>query len=220
MKLDAKTVGVLKNYSTINPSLLFREGNVLSTISPSKTIIAKATVPNTFNRRCAIYELTKLLGGISLSDDPEVSFNETSVTIKDEKTQAASSITYASEATIKVPPEKNLVLPSVDVSVDITDNDLKSIIRAAGIYGLPAVALVGDGSKVSFVAMNPKDPNSNTYSIPIGNTEKTFKVVFNVDNLLKLMSGNYHLDVSSKLLAHFVGADIEYWVAVETSSTF
>ena len=220
MKLDARTLSVLKNYSTINPSLLFREGNVITTISPSKTIFAKATVPNKFERRCAIYELSKLLGGISLADNPEIVFNENAVSIKDEKTNAASSISYASEATIKTPPENTPTLPSVDISVNITDGDLRAIIRAAGIYGLPSVAIVGDGSEISFVAIDIKNPQSNTYSIPVGTTDKKFRVIFNVDNLLKLMGGDYRVDISSKFLAQFTGTDIEYWVAIESKSTF
>lgn len=220
MKLEAKTMSVLKNYSQINPSLLFKEGNVLTTISPNKTILAKATVPNTFDRRCAVYELSKFLGGMSLAENPDISFKENAVVISDEATKSSSSIAYAAETAIKVPPEKNLALPSVDISLNVTDAQIKNVIRAAGVYSLPYIAFVGDGSSVKLQAFDAKNNNGNVYSIPVAETDKTFKIIFTVENILKLMAGDYRVDISSKLLAHFIGTDIEYWVAVETTSTF
>ena len=161
MKLDAKTLAVLKNYSQINPSILFKEGNVLTTISPSRTVLSKAKVPNTFDRRCAIYELTKLLGGISIAEDPEISFDESAVVIKDKN--SVQKIPYAAETAIKTPPEnKHIVLPSVDVSVSVTEEQIKNVVRGAGVYGLPEIAFVGDGDKV-----DRKSTRLNSSHIPL-----------------------------------------------------
>ena len=44
MKLSDKTLSVLKNFSTINQSLLFKQGNKLRTISVMKNILAEATI--------------------------------------------------------------------------------------------------------------------------------------------------------------------------------
>ena len=71
MKLDTKTVNVLKNFSTINPSILFKEGCILDTMAPNKGIIAKAVVPSNFPKRFAIYNLSKFLGCMSLINDPD-----------------------------------------------------------------------------------------------------------------------------------------------------
>lgn len=218
MKLEAKTLSVLKNYAQINPSLLFKEGNVISTIAPNKSIFSKAIVPNKFDRRCAVYELTKLLGGLSIADNPDISFTENSVVIKDKR--SVQSIPYAAEVNIKTPPEKNVVLPSVDVTINITDADIKDVIRGAGVYGLPDIAFVGDGENLSFQAFDAKGSNGNVYSIPVGTTDQTFRVVFKVENILKLMAGDYKVDISKKLISHFKNDEIEYWVGVETTSSF
>ena len=44
MKLSDKTLSVLKNFSSINQSILFKQGNKLRTISVMKNILAEATV--------------------------------------------------------------------------------------------------------------------------------------------------------------------------------
>lgn len=219
MKLDTKTVKVLKNFSQINPSILIKEGNVLSTISPSKSILGKAKVPNTFDKRCAIYELSKLLGGLSIAEEPELIFNDNSVLIKDKS--STQKIFYAAESNIKAPPEnKVLTLPSNDVSIDFTEAQLTNVIRGAGVYGLPDIAFVGDGKNVNMQAFEAKNPNSNVYSIEIGHSDKKFKVIFKVENIIKLLSGSYHVDISSQFMARFTNDDFEYWVAVESTSTF
>ena len=44
-----ETMSVLKNFSQINPSLLFRPGDMIRTISPQKTVMAAATVSENFD---------------------------------------------------------------------------------------------------------------------------------------------------------------------------
>ena len=42
MKISESTFDVLKNFSTINPSLAFKKGSKLRTVSPQKNILAEA----------------------------------------------------------------------------------------------------------------------------------------------------------------------------------
>ena len=44
MKFSNDTLNVLKNFSSINPSVLFKPGQTVRTISPQKTVMAAATI--------------------------------------------------------------------------------------------------------------------------------------------------------------------------------
>ena len=44
MKLSDKTLTLLKNFSSINQSILFKQGSSLKTISVMKNILAEATI--------------------------------------------------------------------------------------------------------------------------------------------------------------------------------
>ena len=44
MKLSEKTLSLLKNFGSINQSILFKEGNKLRTISVMKNILAEAEI--------------------------------------------------------------------------------------------------------------------------------------------------------------------------------
>ena len=61
MKLTENTVNVLKNFSTINPNLLVKEGSTITTMSAMKNILAKADVDEQFNQQFAIYDLNEFL---------------------------------------------------------------------------------------------------------------------------------------------------------------
>jgi hypothetical protein len=219
MKLDAKTISVLKNFSSINPSILFREGDVLSTISPNKTIMAKAKVPNTFPKKFAIYNLSQFLNFQSTFDEPELSFGDRSVTITDKTGNKEAPYVYADEATIKTPPDKEIVLPSIDLTFQITTGVINEIEKALGILGLPEIAVVGDGSSITVQAIDSKNPSGNIVKIKLGATDKTFKSIFKSENM-KLLPGTYEVSLSSRGISHWKGQDAEYWIAVESSSTY
>ena len=84
MKLSNDTREVLKNFSTINQNLLVKNGTVIGTMSAMKNIVAKATVPDTFNNEFAIYDLNEFLSAMSLFKDPTLAFDEKSVQLNEE----------------------------------------------------------------------------------------------------------------------------------------
>ena len=77
MKLSDKTISVLKNFSSINQSILFKEGSKLRTISVMKNILAEATVTEEFMKDFGIYDLNQFLNGLSLHQSPELDFKMT-----------------------------------------------------------------------------------------------------------------------------------------------
>jgi hypothetical protein len=217
MKISTNTVNVLKNFAKINPSIVVPEGNVLKTISPSKTIMAKATVETNFSKRFAVYNLDKFISTMSLHNDPELKFGDRSVEIYDGS--AKSIITYSDESTITKAPDKEINLPSVDVTFTLTWDNLKDVEKAAGVMSLPEIIVMGDGKNVFLQCEDSKNPSGDVHSINICDTDKTFKAIFKVENI-KILPGDYEVTISSRGISHFVGKDIEYWIAVEQSSQF
>lgn len=217
MKLSAKTLMVLKNYSSINQSIVIREGSALSTISPNKTIMAKATVPDKFEQTFAIYDLGRFISCISLVDDPDLIFAENSVRI----TGNGHSLTYhfCDPSVILTPPEKEIKLPTVDVECKVSSKDLRGIAKALGVLGLPEIAIAGDGNKIMLQSVDSKNSSVDTYSIEIGETDKTFRAIFKSENM-KMLDGDYIVRLSSKGISQFTSHDVVYYIAIEASSTF
>ena len=115
MKLSDKTILLLKNFSSINQSILFKQGNKLRSISVMKNILAEATIDEDLPKDFGIYDLNQFLNGLSLHQSPELDFtNEQYVVIKEGKMR--SKYFFADSSVIISPPDKEITLPSEDVS--------------------------------------------------------------------------------------------------------
>jgi hypothetical protein len=220
MKLSANTVDILKNYATINPSILVREGSVLSTCSPQKSIFARATVTENFSQQFAIYELNKFLGVVSLFDEPELNFSDKRITIKSGKQQL--SYTCADPSMIIAPPEKELNFPSAEIDFEVNQEDLQKVIRAGTVLQLPEISIIGKNGKISIAATNIKDPTSDQYSVEVTDTDLNFNMIFRADNIIKLISSTYNVKISSKLISKFTSLSgvNTYYIAAEKDSKF
>ena len=217
MKLSPKTILMLKNFATINPSIVIKPGNTLASIASNKTVLAKATVPDKFERVIPIYALNRFLSALSLFQDPDVEFGENSALISG----AQSSITYhySDPAIILAPPDKDIKLPSIDIECTVTNKSLQDVMKAMSVLGLPELALVGDGDRLTLCAIDMKNPSADTFSVDLGETNSTFRAVFRAENI-KVIDGDYRVQISSKGLSQFIGTEATYWIAIEQTSTF
>ena len=220
MKLSDKTVNILKNFSSINQSILFKEGNKLRTISVMKNILAEAQIDEDIPKTFGIYDLNQFLNGLGLHQSPDLDFeNDSYVVIKEGRMR--SKYFFADENVIVTPPEKDVVLPSQDVCFELDTNQLDKLLKAASVYQLPDISAIGEAGVVKLVVRDKKNDTSNDFSIIVGETDSEFVFNFKVENI-KIIPGTYDVVVSRKLLASFTNKnyDLTYWIALEPDSTF
>ena len=220
MKLSESTLSLLKNFSTINQSILFKQGNKLRTISVMKNILAETTINEELPRDFGIYDLGQFLNGLSLHNSPELDFQEDNyVVIKEGRSR--SKYFFADPQVIVTPQDKTFTLPSEDVTFELSTDQLDKLLKAAAIYQLPDLAVVGANGVVKIVVRDKKNDTSNDFAITVGETDKQFSFNFKVENI-KILPGNYEVVVSSKLLSRFrsKNQDLTYFIALEPDSTF
>ena len=220
MKLSKSTLDVLTNFKEINQSILFKQGNRLRTISVMKNILAEATITEELPQDFGIYDLSQFLNGIDLYNNPELDFeNDGYVVIKEGRSR--SKYLFADPSVIITPPEKSIDLPSEDVTFDLSTDQLVKLLKAAAIYQLPDLAVVGGGGVVKVLVRDKKNDTSNDFSIIVGETDSTFSFNFKVENI-KILPGTYTVVVSQKLLSRFTNKnqDLVYYIALEPDSTF
>ena len=220
MKLSDSTLSLLKNFSTINQSILFKQGTRLRTISVMKNILAEATIAEEFPKDFGIYDLNQYLNGLALHNNPELNFEaDNYVVIKEGRSR--SKYFFADPSVIITPPEKSIELPSEDVTFDLSTDQLDKLLKAAAIYQLPDLAVVGGDGVVKVVVRDKKNDTSNDFAITVGETDATFSFNFKVENI-KILPGTYTVVVSQKLLSRFTNKnqDLVYYIALEPDSTF
>ena len=206
MKLSDKTLTLLKNFSTINQSILFKKGRSLRTISVMKNILAEATIDEDLPTDFGIYDLNQFLNGLGLHQHPDLDFgNQGHVLIREGKS----------------PPDKEIKLASEDVSFELSTQQLDKLLKASAIYQLPDLAVVGEAGVVKLVVRDKKNDTSNDFSAVVGETDSEFSFNFKVENI-KILPGTYDVVVSQKLLSRFTcqDYDLKYYIALEPDSTF
>lgn len=220
MKLSDRTLNLLKNFSSINQSILFKEGNSLRTISVMKNILAEANIAEDIPRDFGIYDLNQFLNGLNLHHNAELDFqNDGYVVIKEGRSR--SKYFFADPNVIVTPPDKSISLPSEDVCFTLDTNQLDKLLKAAAVYQLPDLSAVGEAGVVKLVVRDKKNETSNDFSVVVGETDSTFSFNFKVENI-KIIPGSYEVVVSKKLLSRFKSTqyDLTYYIALEPDSTF
>ena len=229
MKLSEKTFYLLKNYSEINQSILFKKGNTLRTMSVMKNILAEATIDEQLPKDFGIYDLGQFLNGLGLHRDPELDFqNDNHVIIKEGRSR--SQYFFADPNVIVTPPEKTIELPSEEVTFDLSIEQLDNLKKAAAIYQLPDLAVVGEDGVIKILVRDKKNDTSNLYSIDVGETDSNFTFNFKVENIKipcdpnahKFLPHDYKVVVSQKFLSRFSSknGELTYYIALEPDSTF
>ena len=220
MKLSDKTLLLLKNFSGINQSILFRQGNKLRTISVMKNILAEAEITEEFPKDFGIYDLNQFLNGLNLHQNAELDFeNDGYVVIREGKMR--SKYFFADPSVIVIPPDKEITLPSEDVCFELNTQQLDKLLKASAIYQLPDLSAVGDAGVIKLVVRDKKNYTSNNFSIVVGETDSVFTFNFKVENI-KILPGAYEVVISQKLLSRFTSTDrdLKYYIAMEPDSTF
>jgi hypothetical protein len=220
MQISQKTLTILKNFSSINQSLIFKQGNTLKTISVLKNILAEATLEDEFPKDFAVYDLNQFLNGLSLYKEPELDFeNDEYVIIKEGRSRTRY---FFSEPSIIVsPPDKKISLPSEDVQFELNSLTLERMIKASSVYQLPDFCVIGEEGQINLVVRDKKDDTSNDFSFVVGETESEFCLNFKIENI-KILPGSYDVTISKKFLSKFESKDyaISYWIALEPDSMF
>lgn len=214
MKISNETLGILKNFSQINPSVVLREGKIIRTISPQKTVMASASVSEEIEKQAGIYDIGRFLSTLSLFENPEIVFGDDRFTVQDDSREL--SYTYTPENMIVAPPDKDIEVPNPEATIEVRWTDIESVIRATGLLQLPEVAFISDGKDVFMYAVDSKNPTADNFNVKVAKDvgADSFRMAIKSENL-KLMPNDYTVSLSSKGMAHFKSSAVQYWVALE-----
>jgi hypothetical protein len=220
MKLSDNTITILKNFSSINQSILIKEGSQIKTMSILKNIYAVADVEEEFPKDFAIYDLNEFLNGLSLHQDPDLDFtNESHLMIREGKRKV--KYFFADPEVIVSPPDKDIDLPSQDICFQLEHSQLDKLKKASAVYKLPDLSVVGESGVIRLLVRDKNNDTSNEYSLVVGETDIEFVFNFKEENI-KIIPGSYDVVISKKLSAKFTNEkyNLKYFIALEPDSTF
>lgn len=223
MELNDGTLQVLKNFSGINQNILIRSGNTLKTISEARNVVSRAQISEEFPKDFGIYDLNEFIGVLSLVDTPRLKFEDEYVTIGDSTGRSKVKYFFSAEETLTT-PQKDITMPSAEVKFVLTNDTLNKLKRAASTLGHNEVTISGKDGVLSLSVVESQNSTSNSYSIDVDgefDQDTPFNFVLSINNL-KILPGDYDVEISSKLISQFSHKEmnVQYWIALEKTSTY
>tara|TARA_E500000178_G_scaffold342746_1_gene388422 strand:- start:8371 stop:9066 length:696 start_codon:yes stop_codon:yes gene_type:complete len=229
MIISDDTLNVLKNFASINPNLVIKPGQKLKTISEAKTIMASADIVEDFPLEFGVYDLNEFLSVYSLIEAPMLDFEDKSVLISNNiggcKLPNAQKLRYYySESEILTSPQKDISMPDPELGVNLTEDVLSQIRKAAAVLGHNELSIKGNGGLITALVEDSKDATSNVFEIELdkdNSCKNEFNFVVSIPNL-KLLPGDYFVSISSKLISNWTNSNypVEYFIALEKNSSF
>lgn len=220
--LSKNTLAILKNFASMNSNILVKPGNVIKTITPSKNGMGEAEVDETFDVEFGIWDLNKFLGVISLFNSPSLEFNDKFVTITGAN---GSSVKYFySEPRLLTVPTKQVNMPSVAISVDLSEKTFSDLQKASSVLQLPDLSFTNIDDKIFAIVHDINDPTTNSYKVEVGEVKddsSNFSFNFKMENI-RLLPGNYKVDFAKNVVGQFTHEmlNLTYWFAMENTSTY
>jgi hypothetical protein len=216
MKFKDNTISVLKNFSTINPSVMLRKGNLIKTVSPQKDVMAVSTIEEEIDGDAGIYNISQFLSSLTLFNDPEIRFDNGFFSISDGK--RSINYTYAAENLILSPKKDSLPVGDVHTEFDISYAEIKNLINASSVLQLPDIQITSiDDGQVRISTTDKKNPTTNVYSVVLPATVhgEIGKKIEIATTKLKLLQGDYHVSIGQTIV-EWKTDTVTYWIAVET----
>lgn len=222
MELSENTIDVLKNFATVNPSIIIQQGNTLKTFADAQNLLAEANIIEEIPQDLAIYDLNQFLGVLSLVDQPKLKFNDDHLVIGDISGRSRTKYFY-SDPEMLTSSDKDVQMPEADVKFELSSDVLNKIKRAASTLQHSELCITGDNGVVTLSIDDQENSTSNAYSIdvPAEFDIKDFKFIINIGSL-KMLPGDYDVSISTRLISEFKHKEdpVKYWVALEKSSTY
>jgi DNA polymerase III sliding clamp (beta) subunit (PCNA family) len=183
--------------------------------------MAIADITEQFSVDFGIYDLNEFISMFSLLQDPDLEFTNDSVQFKSGRTRA--SYRFADQS-ILTSPKNKINMPQSDLTVNITSELLSQVRKAAGVLGHSIVSLKGEDGTVTLSVVDPKNSSANTFSVVLDENNSqhgSFDLQFLINNL-KVLPGDYVVNISSKLISHWKNENtpVQYYIALEKTSTF
>lgn len=220
MKLSNQTLAILKNFSTINKGIQFKAGSKLATISAGKSVLANAVLTDEFPTDFCVYDLTQFLSVYSLfKESVELEFDGINIIFNSGRSKIKYRVTEPEM--ILLPPEKEIVLPSVDCSFTLTAADYDWIMKTCSVLSSPHIGIKSDGEKIEIITFDANNDSAHTNFIQVGEASgDSYTVVFKVENI-KMIPGSYDVNISFKGIGHFKNTteEVQYWIAFESKES-
>jgi hypothetical protein len=223
-KLSKRAISVIENFSKINPSILFRAGDVLRTVSIHTDVFGVAKLDINIPDQFGIGDVSRFLNVIRLYEDPLLNIVDGKTLVIKGKGTKKFKYTLAPEKTIATLRDdwKGPDLERI-AQFNLTGQDLIALRKNISVAGLTEVAFNSDGTRLFVEGKKAANPTTDIYSSEIEVNRSTFShtpfnIVFVDRKINNMIDSDYKVTVMPTIVRFESTADFEYYIAPELIS--
>lgn len=209
MKICPETLTLLKHFSTINSGISIDPGNRIFSKSELGTMIAVATVSETFDKQFVTSYLANFLAAASLYDNPEFSFESTHVCIESDDGSQKTKFFYGNPDLVNQKNKLPKPQPEVAFSFTLNREAYAKVLKAAATLSAPDICFKASGGKIMISAFDRKISTSSSFELHVADCdpELDYSFCFKKQYLNLMNSFTYECSISTTCLAEFTAVD-------------
>lgn len=225
MKLSKETLEIISAISKINAKsnvngAVFKKGSrIKARRYKSDAPVMYANINESFPRDFAVYDLPKFLAMFKVLEDPDLTFEDDYINFKSGKKKA--KFRYVAEHLIENDSTfftKEIKMPSIDFTCEISKDLMRSIIDAAAMFQSPQIAFTSNNGIVSLTTYNLRDPRADKFEIEVGEcSDWEFNAVVDVTQV-QLLQRDYTVSICKRGLIEWSSPDLKYFVTISDKS--
>ena len=222
MKINNDTLKILQNFASINENLVVEAGSELRTVSPTKNILAEATVEDIFPTAFSIADIKKFLATYSYFNSPEINFTDKALSLSNGDNK--NVVFYYANPDLLVYPKKRGTFSDCDVEFVLMESDLSHLNKISSLLSCEDLLVTNtpDETRLALMIFDKENPTTDSSLCEVAGRTSLSKTraLFKMPNL-KLMPGiSYEVTIAKRGIAMFraIGKDLKYYIALEKDS--
>lgn len=218
MKLSDTTLKILKNFNSLNKSILFYPGQEIKNLSADGSVYMTAVIEEEIPKKFAILNIGELLQVLSVIENADIEFKDDHIFISNKTNSVVFK--YALSQVVTDVYQRKITLADPTFEIDLSTAQVKNLFNMSACLKINDVK-VEPGDDGKFVLYDAKGTHSHTYTINTGVKIDIEPITFNISTLSILdidYKVSYH---KQKNLVRFSGVDtpVKYHVAANNIVT-
>lgn len=212
MKLSETTLKILKNFNSLNKSILFYPGQEIKNLSSDKSVYMTAVIEEEIPKKFAILNIGELLQVLAVIENADIEFKEDHIFISNKTNSVVFK--YALSQVVDDVYQRKITLADPTFEIDLSSEQIKNLFNMSSCLKINDVKVEpGDDGKL--VLYDAKGTHSHTYTINTGVKIDIEPITFNI-SVLSILDIDYKVSYyKQKNLVRFAGVDtpVKYHVS-------
>lgn len=224
VRLSKADIDTLKSLYPINQTLKIVGGdNHLKTINEQRSVACETDMEAVLPRTFCIYDLREFISVLNIIENPVLDFsNDKFVVVKSEDGKQKLRYLDGAANLINSYFEKDFKLPSEDIEVNVSAQQLKAVMNAAQTLKLGYIGFRSVDGVIMLSAFdrnNGSGEETNGYSVEVGETTDEFDMFYKAE-ALTILDGDCKFEISARKISKVTNGAKVFWMSLDANSTF